>query len=76
MSNKQTSVQQFWDKIALKLSIDQINEFLPLVEKCKEMHKQEIMEAHTLGFIIGWGNGDEYDYKEYYNETFGGKDEQ
>ena len=41
-NNKQSSIQKFWDKIALKLSVDQINEFLPLVEQAKEKHEHEM----------------------------------
>ena len=40
-NNKQSSVQQFWDKIALKLSVDQITEFLPLLEQAKEMENEQ-----------------------------------
>ena len=36
-------------------------------EKAKEMYKQQIINAHTEGYIIGGGNGDLYDCKEYYN---------
>lgn len=43
MSNKkQSSVQQFWDKIALNLSVEQINEFLPLLEQAKEKYEDEM----------------------------------
>jgi|LakMenE01Jun11ns_1017448.scaffolds.fasta_scaffold9864926_5 hypothetical protein len=37
MKNKeqQTALQGFWDKIALKLSVEQINEFIPLLYQAK-----------------------------------------
>jgi len=37
MKNKeqQTVLQGFWDKIALKLSVEQINEFIPLLNQAK-----------------------------------------
>jgi hypothetical protein len=37
MKNKeqQTALQGFWDKIALKLSVEQINEFIPLLNQAK-----------------------------------------
>jgi len=37
MKNKeqQTALQGFWDKIALKLSVEQINEFIPLLDQAK-----------------------------------------
>jgi len=40
------------------------------IHKAKEMEKEQIIEAHTIGYIIGGGNGDLYNPKEYYNETF------
>ena len=40
-NNKLSSIQQFWDKIALNLSVEQINEFLPLFEQAKATHKEE-----------------------------------
>ena len=41
-----------------------------LTVQAKEMHEQEIETAHTLGYIIGGGNGDLYDCKQYYKETY------
>jgi hypothetical protein len=38
---KQTAVEWFWNKIALKLSVEQINEFLPEFEQAKEMEKEK-----------------------------------
>ena len=40
------------------------------IYQAKEMEKEQINEAHTLGYIIGGGNGDLYNPKEYYIETF------
>jgi hypothetical protein len=40
------------------------------LNKAKEMEKQQIVDAHTIGYVIGGGNGDLYDCKQYYNETF------
>ena len=60
-----TSIQSFWNKIALKLSVDQINDFLPLFEQAKEIHKGEIINA--------WNNGDFGYYRtaeQHYQETF------
>ena len=44
--------------------------FEQIFEQAKEMEKEQIIEAHTIGYIIGGGNGDLYNPKEYYNETF------
>ena len=46
------------------------NDLLDAFNQAKEMEKQQIIDAHTLGYIIGGGNGDLYNPKEYYNETF------
>ena len=66
MSNKQqTAVEQFWDKIALKLSVEQVLEFMPLLEQAKEMEKEQIEQAH---YAPKYGCFSE----QYYNETYGG----
>jgi hypothetical protein len=41
-----------------------------VINQAKQMEKEQITEAHTIGYIIGGGNGDLYNPKEYYNETF------
>ena len=69
-NNKQSSVQQFWDKIALKLSVDQITEFLPLLEQAKEMEKQQKQFMFDCGRqyqLTGEGT-----FAQVYNETYGG----
>ena len=71
-NNKQSSIQQFWDKIALKLSVEQINEFLPLFEQAKAMHEVEI----RMAFYDGQLHEGTKSAIEYYNETFGGNNEQ
>jgi len=43
---QQTALQSFWDKIALHLSVTQINEFLPEFEKAISMEKK----AYKNGF--------------------------
>jgi hypothetical protein len=74
-NKQQTAVQEFWDKIALKLSVEQVVEFLPLFREAKEMEKQRIETAYNKGTVHG------IDYPEstlpltgeqYYNETYGG----
>jgi len=76
-NKQQTAIQSFWDKIALQLSIAQINEFLPEFEKAKEMHKEQIENAWDRGQYIGetfpqrniepeYENNSE----EYYNKTY------
>jgi hypothetical protein len=79
---KQTAVQSFWDKIALKLSVEQVNEFLPEFENAKEVEKEQILNT--------WSAATNPDYEirfcdmfyileqekkaqQYYNETFNTK---
>jgi len=70
-NNKQkTAIQSFWDKIALQLSITQINEFLPEFEKAKKMHMEQVIEAHRDGNKFnGWAL--RHEHEQYYNETYG-----
>ena len=42
------------------------------IEQAKAMHKEEIKNAHTIGYVIGGGNGYIHEPEQYYNETFGG----
>lgn len=70
MGNKQTALQSFWDKIALKLSVEQINEFLPDFEHAKEMEKQQLKDTviNTYKDVDGYSWG--LTAHEYYNEQF------
>ena len=63
---KQTAVQSFWDNIALKLSFEQLNKFIPEFKKAKEMEKEQIKDAYNHGQQIPLC---EY-AEEYYNETY------
>jgi len=63
-----TAVEQFWDKIALKLSVEQVLEFMPLLEQAKEIEKEQIVNAVDGFPLPNRGlNGDEY-----YEQTYGG----
>lgn len=42
-----------------------------LFEQAKQMEKQQLIDAHTIGYVIGGGNGDLYDCKQYIEETYG-----
>ena len=71
MSNKQQS--------SVEWLIAELGEYFPqgiggielMVLKAKAMHEQEIIEAHDEGEGKIIGNG-----LQYYNETFGGKNDQ
>jgi len=74
---QQTAVECFWNKIALKLSVEQVNEFLPEFEQAKEMEKEKIIDAIIFSerehYIMGecWPIQTVVDKAEsYYNETF------
>jgi hypothetical protein len=64
----QTAVQEFWDKIALKLSFEQIDEFVPLFYQAKEMEKEQKLKDFQEGYDNGYVNG-QMDLMRQYNET-------
>jgi hypothetical protein len=76
----QTALQEFWDKISLKLSFEQIDEFVPLFYQAKEMEKEQIINAVDEGISQGygkyidteWGRENDWKAEQYYNETYGG----
>jgi hypothetical protein len=67
---KQTAVQSFWDNIVLKLSFEQLNEFIPEFNKAKEIEKHQISMSHLEGAMKmhhkEYQSGDQY-----YEETYG-----
>lgn len=72
---KQTAVQKFWDKIALKLSFEQLNEFVSEFKKAKEMEKDQILDAYDRGEANEYSYEHIQDYKDvspeqYYKETY------
>ncbi len=56
---KYTAVEWFWNKISLKLSVEQINEFLPEFEQAKEIGREQrgYTEEQTKQI---WKAGQEY----------------
>ncbi len=52
MENNQTALQSFWNKIALKLSVEQINEFLPEFERAKQIEKEQIEKTYKNGYVV------------------------
>jgi len=78
-NKKQTSIDFLIEQIEIILKLNNvqlsagytIHTILPIIEKLKATHKQEIMEAFEKGYKCGYtDNGDEG--IDYYNETFGG----
>jgi hypothetical protein len=75
----QTALQEFWDKISLKLSFEQIDEFVPLFYQAKEMEKEQIKEAREDGHTSTYTEYDsdtklylEGRHEQYYELTYGG----
>jgi len=65
---QQTAVESFWNKIALQLSVEQINEFLPEFQQAKATEKEHLMMAFNDGkvnSILKKRNSEEY-----YNQTY------
>jgi hypothetical protein len=66
-----TAIECLWNKIALKLSSDQVNNFLPVFEEAKEMEKQQIIDAHGIKTkSINQDQSEIITGRQYYNETF------
>ena len=68
---KQTAVQFFWDKIALKVSFEQVNEFMGIFEQAKEMEKQQAHEYAEFAIICDRKDMKILEFDGYINlETF------
>tara|TARA_R110000868_G_scaffold798_5_gene5859 strand:- start:1613 stop:1852 length:240 start_codon:yes stop_codon:yes gene_type:complete len=74
-NNKQSSIDILCGKLAMKLGIPQAITFYidhqEEIAEAREMHKEEIEEAHNQGYGSGMID-DQITPKQYYNETFGG----
>jgi len=72
--SKQTALQQFIDKITS--NHDSLFEvfYKPEIEEALQMEREQIEDAHEIGYING-GNSKKVNGEQYYNETYGGKDE-
>ena len=73
MEKKQSSVELFaialYEKGFLKGNGNEIND---LLEQAKAMHKEEVTDAYIDGHSI---YGENTNAEKYYNETFGGNNE-
>ena len=79
---KQTAVQNFWNRIALKLSVEQINEFLFDFEQAQQMDKEQKQEFYNEGkdfssytYDEQYGGVEYWDreplgFEDYYNKTY------
>jgi hypothetical protein len=82
MDMKQTAVQNFWNRIALKLSVEQINEFLFDFEQAQQMDKEQKQEFYNEGkdfssytYDEQYGGVEYWDreplgFEDYYNKTY------
>ncbi len=69
-------MQWFYDELSQCLHREEVCDLVyKLEQKAKEMEREQIVDAHITGYIIGGGEGDLYQPENYYNETYGGKDE-
>ena len=77
MENKQTAVTWLISELNTWQAIagDDTNQVLDivrkLVEKAKEMEKQQIINAHHEGFLDAYGVNEKRTAEQYYNETYG-----
>ena len=76
MSNDKQSSVEWLVEILGKYNEEMVFLYQNEIEQAKAMHKEEIMNAHTIGYVIGGGNGYIHEPEQYYNETFGGNNEQ
>lgn len=69
-NNKKSSVEFILDNLHLKDSL----KWAEIIKQAKSMHREEIKEAvESCGYI---GGATDEEAEQYYNETFGGNNEQ
>ena len=75
MANKQTAIdwlmEQYDKSFGPSFSLILNDE----IKRAKAMHKEEIVKAVHFG-INQWGGWDSLNGEQYYNETYGGNNEQ
>ena len=74
---KQSSIEWFINELDKTIPYQHISKsqiFTDIIEQAKAMHKEEIENAYDDGWHNN--NDDQYNPINYYNKTFGGKDEQ
>ena len=86
-NNKQSSIELFidqleekgdaWENVSIRrvqISID-VSEYMELKTKAKAMHKEEVT-SFTADWSVQYKYEDGKSINKYYNETFGGNNEQ
>ncbi len=80
-NNKQDSIDFLWNELKPFLpanyTVDESVKILSILKQAKAMHKQEIIAAKDDNYVYGeaWEKLGTLG-EQYYNETFGGKNEQ
>jgi hypothetical protein len=75
---KQTAVEWLWEQIDNTIPFQNIQTsqiFNGLLEQAKEMHKQEVMQALNDGKYMVIVHKENKSLEQYYNETYGGNNE-
>ena len=75
MEKKQSSIDYFFEEVVkwqMKPWLYASDGLEPIIKQAKAMHKEEIIEAYIEGHSI---YGENTNSEQYYNETFGGNDE-
>jgi ABC-type polar amino acid transport system ATPase subunit len=83
MEKKQTAVEWFWnnltDDMIGDLSPEQIGSIYKLMEQARQMEKEQIEEAHDVIIIQAVEDGvnfwEQITGEQYYNETYGGNND-
>jgi hypothetical protein len=70
MENKQTAVDFLYEFVLLKLSNEEQMQFEGLFQQAKQMHKEEIIDAHLIGLITSMEMEATKQAEQYYNETY------
>ena len=74
---KQTAVEWLWEQYNNECDCGGDVEYTlaeKLFEQAKQMEKEQIEDAHEIGYING-GNHKNVNGEQYYNETYGGQEE-
>ena len=73
-NKKQSSIEWLEQEfVKLEATVGVYSVMYELIDKAKAMHKQEIIDAANKLLYRGTGPGDTA-AEQYYNETFGGQD--
>lgn len=77
MEKKQSSIEWLVEEINKQKAWADTSKLEPIIQQAKVMHKEEIVEAYTECWMNDGGNGFHKvkEAESYYNEIFGGDNE-